>query len=114
VCPHPNKPSLVVTAGEDNRLMLWDIVTHKCISETLIDESKGRKRKRRRVGTTSLHTPNKCARGIAYRPGGLEVVVGVNTGRIHIFDAKSNPMVKKKTINLNKYGKRKVINQEDN
>jgi len=42
------------------------------------------------------------------------VVVGVNTGRIHIFDAKSNPMVKRNTINLNKYGQRKVTNQEDN
>lgn len=114
MCPHPSDSSLVVTAGEDNRIMLWDLVNHKCLSETLIDDEVGKRRKRRRVGTTSTHTPNKCARGVAFRPDGSDVVVGVNTGRIHIFNAKACPMIKRKTINLNKYGQRKVINQEDN
>jgi len=114
ICPHPQDPSLAVTAGEDNRILLWDLATHKCLSETIIDKAKGKRRKRRRVGTTSTHTPNKCARAVAYKPDGSEIVAGVNTGKIYVFKATANPMVKKKTVNLNKYSQRQVKNQEDN
>jgi len=114
VAPHPKDPSLAVTAGEDNRILLWDLANHKCLSETIIDKAKLKRKKRRRVGTTSTCTPNKCARAVAYKPDGSEIVAGVNTGKIYVFKAKANPMVKKKTVNLNKYSQRKLKNQEDN
>jgi len=112
VSPHPKDPSLAVTAGEDNRILVWDLANHKCLSETIIDKAKWKRKKRRRVGTTSAHTPNKCARAVAWKPDGSEIVAGINTGRICVFKATANPMVKKKTVNLNKYSQRNV--KEDN
>jgi len=110
ICQSTENPDQFVTAGEDNKLMVWSKGEHKCIAQCVIDEKRGKKKKRRRAGTTSTLPPNQCARAISCSPKG-DYAVGVNSGVVHVYDAGLNKI---KSINLNKYGKRKVKNQEDN
>ena len=103
----------VATAGEDNQLFIWDKDTKQVLKSAIINEKKGIKRKRRKAGTTSTETPNRCVRAIAYSPDGAHLAVGCNSGEIHIFDAQSDNLDKLYTHNLNRFGKRNVKDQDE-
>jgi len=112
ICECPFDSNRFYTVGEDNQLRIWDKNNRKCLNQSIIDPEKIKKKKRRRVGTTSTEPPNRCARAITCSPDGSTVAIGCNTGSVRLYDAESLDFMQ--AIDLNKKGKRKVTNQADN
>lgn len=102
-----------ITAGEDNSVAIWDLLSHKMIKKAIISEKRGKAPKIQKASTTSSYPPNQCARAIAIDPKGKHIIVGLNNGCITVFDTRTmNRLIDQ--MDLNKYGQRKVDNQTGN
>lgn len=105
--------SKFVTAGEDNKVLLWDVASHSLLKEVVISTKKGRLNKRySRAATTSPYPPNKMARAIDWSPDGSHIIIGRNDGCVVVFDGET--LDKVAMVDLNKYGKQKVTNKSEN
>jgi len=101
------------TAGEDNKLIIWDVKAQKKVRETVINPKRGpRAKKKGGASTMSSHPPNQCARSVDYSPDGKHIAIGTNSGEVTVFDAKTMEVIV--TKDLNKLGKRKVFGQTGN
>jgi WD40 repeat protein len=102
------------SAGEDNKLCIWNLEGHRKERETQINPKAGPKAKARGSGasTMSRHPPNQCARCVDYSPNGAHIAVGTNMGEVNIYDAKTLELLF--TKDLNKLGNRNVMEQRNN
>lgn len=101
-----------VSAGEDNMILMWDIKSHKVISEGVINPKKGTELKVKRACTTSKFAPNQCVRAVDVSPDGRHIAVGTNKGELSVFDAGSLQLIV--SHDLNAWSKRQVIGQTEN
>lgn len=102
-----------ITAGEDNLVARWDMKTKKATTIGKLSTKKPPRRRRKYgVSTTSRLHPSQCARAVAVSPDGSQIVCGRNDGRIVVLDSKT--LMPTKTVNLNKFSKRRVRNQKGN
>lgn len=100
------------TAGEDNLLLLWDLVGHKVVKRGHLNDKKGVAPKVKKASTTSTFPQNQCARAVAVSVDQSQLAVGTNDGWLAIYDA--NTLANIARIDLNSSGQRKVVNQEGN
>jgi len=75
--------SRVVTSGDDNKIMVWDITARKCVSSSKIS-SKSRKPPKGGASTLSDLPPSQCARAVAYNKKNGHIAVGQNDGTLSI------------------------------
>lgn len=57
---HPRQPNLFVTAGEDNRVILWDANEHKAVGFAPINPQPGKKVRRVANGASTLSSCMLC------------------------------------------------------
>jgi WD40 repeat protein len=100
------------TAGEDNKLCVWDSKTHKQLRSADINAKAGVKPKNCKAATMSRYPPNQCARGLAYSPDGKHIAIGTNDGHVTIYNSEDMSVIS--TKDLNQFGKRKVFGQKMN
>ena len=62
------------------------------------------------ASTTSSMGETHCARVAAISPDGAHLALGLNSGEVRIYDANTLQLITKQ--DLNKFGKRNVINQK--
>jgi len=109
----PNKDgTLAYSAGEDNKIMRWDLVNHRCTAIGIINEKRGTAPKVKKASTTSLHPQNQCARAIALSADGAHLAIGTNDGSLGIYSAADLTLINR--YDLNDLGSRRVTNQEGN
>jgi WD40 repeat protein len=77
----------IVTSCDDNKVMIWNVPTHKHKAQITINEKAG---ERIKYGAASItHLPdNQCARSVAYCPTLKHVAVAANNGELHVHDAE--------------------------
>lgn len=92
-----------VTAGEDNKIVVWDYAEHKTHSVLAINEKSGQRRRRRRASTMSSEPENRCARAVSYNSHNQHMAFGLNNGEITIFDSRTNERVQ--AVDLNRFAK---------
>lgn len=102
----------LISAGEDNQLLLWDMDDHRLVKHAAVNEKAGKRTKRTKASTTSTHPPNQCARAVSFSPDGAEFCVGSNDGAVGVF--RTADMHKITALDLNQYGTRQVKNQKQN
>ena len=87
---------LVITSGDDNKVIAWDIKTcsPKIIS-FVAEKSEGKTGKGPEVKTA--FSDNQCARALAYNSSSKELAIAANDGTLHIRDM-DNLLVNKKTV----------------
>ena len=76
---------LFVTAGDDNKVILWDPEKHKALVTATIDENHGEKAENK-LNTKSKIPDNQCARDISYNKKTNEVAIASANGQLHIRD----------------------------
>ena len=101
------------TAGDDNTLAVWDIVSRKKLRQTVINEKAGPVLKGgAKASTTGRHPPNQCARAVEWSPDGKLLALGTNAGELRIYDSNSLQLVI--SVDLNDFGKRQIKGQQEN
>jgi len=56
---HPNSPNLIITSGDDNKCMLWDVNNRICLRTGTLDRQAGPSRKAGYgASTLALTAPN--------------------------------------------------------
>eukprot|EP00466_Bigelowiella_natans_P019381 jgi/Bigna1/85722/estExt_fgenesh1_pg.C_50338 len=84
--------SRFVTTGEDNQLIMWDMIKKTAVMRTRISDdqtlpSAPGRIKRRQAGSASSHALALSSRAVALSPNGVHIAVGTNTGKLFIFEA---------------------------
>lgn len=108
----PVDPTAFVTASEDNRIMQWNAKTHSFVRSGQVNAKAGVKPKVRKAATDSRHAINQCARSVEYSPNGQHIAIGTNSGEVNVYTAADMKLIA--TVDLNKYGKRKLDVQTQN
>eukprot|EP00945_MAST-04E_sp_MAST-4E-sp1_P001800 g1800.t1 len=91
---HPFDP-YVVTSGDDNTLIYWDMNTKKVARrKELVDGSKKAKRTKKRpprggASTTGRHPQNQCSRAVSFDPMAEMLAVGMNDGSFIVLEEKT-------------------------
>jgi hypothetical protein len=75
----------------------------------MVSRERGKRLKHRKAATTSTEPMNRCARAAVFSPDGQHLAIGTNEGVVKVFDAHKLKSVA--SVDLNKYGKRKVTGQ---
>ena len=76
--------NLAITSGDDNKIIVWDIVKKKKINTVVIDKIKGEKLKNG-ASTMSSFADNQCSRFIGINTNfNNHVAVGTNCGEVQI------------------------------
>lgn len=78
-----------MTTCDDNKIMVWDPTSKRCIAKDLINKQAGPKKKIGGASTLSVYPPNQCARAVAIGKNG-HVAIGVNDGELQIRGGLSN------------------------
>ena len=86
---HPRDPSVFVTAGEDNRISVWDAARRRPLSSWAITTRRSKRVKRRGAAATSSQASFRCARAVCYSSDGSLIAVGTASGDLRVFDAAS-------------------------
>lgn len=73
----------IVTSGDDNKVMIWNIPSHKNKSVITINDKPGEKIKYGASSITDL-PDNQCSRSVAYCQSLKQIAVACNNGEIHI------------------------------
>jgi len=81
ICPHTG---LIVTACDDNKVMVWDPETRRCVNTGTINTVAGPKPKTMGASTLSVYPPNQCARAVAINSKNGHVAIGVNNGELSV------------------------------
>eukprot|EP01006_Ploeotia_vitrea_P044073 TRINITY_DN66802_c4_g1_i1.p1 TRINITY_DN66802_c4_g1~~TRINITY_DN66802_c4_g1_i1.p1 ORF type:complete len:807 (-),score=500.45 TRINITY_DN66802_c4_g1_i1:110-2446(-) len=112
---HPTNNDLFATAGEDNRVFIWDAEKRAVVSHSVISTEKGKKRRRTRASSSTSEAPNRCARSAAFSPAGDVLVVGTNQGSVGVFRVGEGgaSLDFDRAVDLNKHGKSKVTNKTE-
>eukprot|EP00455_Lapot_gusevi_P033657 TRINITY_DN3687_c0_g1_i1.p1 TRINITY_DN3687_c0_g1~~TRINITY_DN3687_c0_g1_i1.p1 ORF type:complete len:923 (+),score=318.78 TRINITY_DN3687_c0_g1_i1:72-2840(+) len=112
LCPHPDpRLPLLVSAGEDNKILVWDTKKHRLVKMAPITtDPPSAQRKVQRASTTSSHATNQMARSVAFSPDGRHIAVGTNEGKVAILDAGTLSLVH--LVDLNRLGKPNNKNPE--
>jgi len=115
----------IVSAGEDNQLIVWDMTTHRMVRRVHLSDDPGpasfhrhrhhqtsassstpssQSQQHALGGLTSSHPLHQCARSVAISPNGKLVCVGLNSGAVSIFTAHDLRRIM--TIDVSIYSKR--------
>lgn len=78
----------IVTTCDDNKIMLWNVPSHKNKGIFIINDKAGEKIKYGASSITNL-PDNQCARSVCYCPQLKHFAVGVNNGELHIHSSES-------------------------
>ena len=82
---HPTSPNLIISTGDDNKTMLWDVNNRLCLRTGTLDRTAGQARKAGYgASTLALTAPNQQARCIAINKANGHVAVAHNDGHINI------------------------------
>jgi len=81
VCPHTG---YIVTTADDNKIMVWDPQSRRCISTGIINEVAGPKPRTMGASTLSVYPPNQSARSVAINHRTGHVAIGINNGELSI------------------------------
>jgi len=106
---NPKQVNQFVTAGEDNKLILWDRSTHKLLKMTEINSKAGIRHKREKASTMSAEPGNRCARALAFSPDGTTVALGTNEGELAVYETKQFSRIA--LHDLNEFSKSNVTNK---
>lgn len=87
ICP---KTGLVVTTGDDNKIICFDPKENKVISRGIINEKPGPKPKALGASTLSSLPPNQCSRAVAMNGQTGHVAIACNNGEITIRESSQN------------------------
>jgi WD40 repeat protein len=85
-----DQSDVVVTCGDDNKIIAWDPNTRKSVGNTIVNAQAGEKAKILGASTLSVFPPNQCARAVAINPKSGHVAIGVNNGEVHIHESVKN------------------------
>jgi WD40 repeat protein len=108
----PNHPQYFATAGEDNKLFIWDAQQHVHFLELPLSELDGKRSLRNRASSTTSEPSHRCARAVAYSPGSTHLAVGMNSGEIVVFELATLRRVA--VHNLNEFSRQQVTNKTGN
>jgi len=81
ICPNTG---LILTTGDDNKILAYDPSTNKCVRSGIINEKAGPKPKSLGASTLSKFPPNQSARALAINPKNGNVAMGINTGELSV------------------------------
>ena len=80
-----DKEGNALSSGDDNKLLYFDAKQNKVVSQGIVDEKKGRRKKLRGgASTLSLLPPNQQSRAVDINPLNGHVAMCTNDGQIHI------------------------------
>ena len=102
----------MVTVGEDNSIIMWDIAAHKILARGVVNPKAGKAPVVKKASTTSTYPQSQCARVVSIAPKEDVIIVGTNDGLVSVFAV--DDLTNLARIDLNSYGQRKVIGQEGN
>jgi WD40 repeat protein/Ca2+-binding EF-hand superfamily protein len=108
----PNTPSFFATAGEDNKLFIWDAHNHAHFAVLPISDATGRRARRNRASSTTSEPGFRCARSVAFSPRSTHLALGLNNGDLAVFELKTLRRIV--VQNLNGFSKQQVIGKTDN
>ena len=74
---------MIMTSGDDNKVMIWDPKTRTNKSVITINEKAGPKVKYGASSITS-YPDNQCSRAVAYNPSTKQVAIANNSGEVQI------------------------------
>lgn len=101
---HPRDPSVFVTAGEDNRISVWDAARRRPLSSWAITTRRSKRVKRRGAAATSSQASFRCARAVCYSSDGSLIAVGTASGDLRVFDAASQEETRHLDLNRHTRG----------
>ena len=55
---HPTSPNLIISTGDDNKTMLWDVNDRRCLRTGILDRNAGPKRTKGYGTSSARTTPN--------------------------------------------------------
>jgi WD40 repeat protein len=80
-----SSPNIIITTGDDNKVMVWDTQQRRCVSKGTLETVQGPERKPGFGASTLASTrPNQQARAVALNPLNGHVAVGHNDGHVTI------------------------------
>lgn len=78
--------SYFATCGEDNKIFIWEAISHRPLVVLSLSDREGKRRKRGGPSAILSSEPSfRCGRSIAYSPDSTTLVVGTNAGEIVVF-----------------------------
>lgn len=92
--------NLIVTAGDDNKVILWDYAKCRAVKEACVNSKPGQKLKDNVPGKPKM-PDNQSSRSVCYNAATKEVAIATNNGELHIRDIK-NIEKDKKVISCSK------------
>jgi len=85
----------ILTTADDNKIMIWDPETRKCVQTAIVNQKAGPKQKIGGASTLSTFPPNQCSRAVCINPKNGHVAIGTNNGEVHVHsDIKSLKLIK--------------------
>jgi WD40 repeat protein len=82
VCP---LTGLVVTTGDDNKILAWDTTQRKCVAKGTVNAQAGPMNKiGEGAGSITQSPPNQCARAVTINKVSGHVAVGTNDGTVTV------------------------------
>lgn len=75
---------LVITTGDDNKIITFDPKINKSIAQAIITDQPGIKKKIGGASTLSIFPPNQCSRAVEVNPINGHVAIGTNEGELYI------------------------------
>lgn len=79
-----DKSGLIVSTGDDNKIVAWDPNTRKPAFYGIVNQQAGQKAKILGASTLSSFPPNQCARSVGINSKNGHVAIGVNNGEVHV------------------------------
>lgn len=79
-----DKSGLLVSCGDDNKIVAWDPNTRKPAFYGIVNQQAGQKAKILGASTLSVFPPNQCARAVGINAKNGHIAIGVNNGEVHI------------------------------
>jgi WD40 repeat protein len=81
ICPNTG---YILTTADDNKVMVWDPVSRKCVASGILNSVAGPKARTMGASTLSIYPPNQCGRAVAINPRTGHVAIGINNGELSI------------------------------
>lgn len=80
----------VVTSGDDNKVINFDVKNYKHVAHGSVNDKKGRKYRIGGASTLSSYPPNQCSRAVEIHPTLGHIVVATNEGEISVRTSKDD------------------------